>query len=97
MIYTASLIICHDCFFINSADIEIIRLISCTPPPPSFAPQFPAALHFCFTAAHTEATADALLADMAQCCERLRADPSCVASSTAPIYGKTVRTLSRGG
>ena len=49
--------------------------------------QSPPAVHFCFTAAHGPATADALVRDMRQAIDALKADPGCIEGGSAPMYG----------
>lgn len=48
--------------------------------------QHPAALHFCFTAAHVAVVPD-LVKDLQECCAALRANPGAVKGGSAPIYG----------
>jgi sphinganine-1-phosphate aldolase len=57
--------------------------------------QAPPALHFCFTAAHV-GVVDLLLADLAQACEALVANPRLVEGGSAALYGVAGISPDRG-
>eukprot|EP00798_Chlamydomonas_sp_ICE-L_P000579 gene579-1996_t len=58
--------------------------------------QSPPALHFCFTAAHGQGTAKALVADMRHALDALASDPNCVSGGSAPMYGMANISPDRG-
>ena len=49
--------------------------------------QFPASLHMCLTAAHSNALVDRLVADLRACVKVLKADPKAIQGGMAPMYG----------
>jgi sphinganine-1-phosphate aldolase len=58
--------------------------------------QSPAALHFCFTPAHTEELVDRLLVDLAAAVADVLANPACVSGGSAPMYGMSGVVPDRG-